>query len=79
MGALPPEIVRVLRVFEDAFSDLHDVSPALTTAITIVLLIVAAVITERILIRLLRRAYWRREAGVTGASASSSRTAKRLA
>lgn len=45
---------------EDAWDDLRELSPLLTTALTLVLLFIAAVVTERIVIRLLRRAYWRR-------------------
>lgn len=45
---------------EDAWNDLRDFSPALATLLVLVLLFIAAVVTERILIRLLRRAYWRR-------------------
>src|SRR5688572_10454097 len=47
-------------VLEDGWEALREISPWLTTAILVVLLFVAAVVVERIVIRVLRRAYWRR-------------------
>jgi hypothetical protein len=45
---------------EDAWDDLRELSPVISTVLVLVLLFVLAVVTERIVIRLLRRAYWRR-------------------
>jgi small-conductance mechanosensitive channel len=47
-------------LIDDARDGLHDLAPWISTAVSVVLVLLAAVLAERIVVRLLRRAYWRR-------------------
>jgi small-conductance mechanosensitive channel len=49
-----------VHVFHDAWNALDDISPGLTKLAEVVAILIASVIVQRLVIRLLRRAYWNR-------------------